>query len=333
VARVGVVGAANADYIVRVDRLPQPGETVGGGQLSVRPGGKGANQAHAAGRLGADVLLVASVGDDTAATAERAALAADGVSCDGLAVAAGPTGVAVILVDAHGENAIAVAPGANDSLTAETVTQRLHNWLAHGSVVLISLEVPMAAAVAAAQAAAASGALTVVNPAPASPLPELLVRGAILTPNEGEVRRLVPEAGTEQAAISALLAAGAASVVVTRGERGSSLFRPATRTSGAAPAAASATDAASAVDISTPAVDIAAPAVDVVDTVGAGDAFNGALAWSLACGAPLEAAVRAATAAGAAACTATGARDALPTPEALATLLGPAAFAAVTRPV
>src|SRR5579875_710275 len=220
-ARVGVVGAVNADYIVRVDRLPQPGETVGGGQLSVRPGGKGANQAHAAGRLGADVLLVGSVGDDEAAARERAALATDGVSADGLAVDTAPTGVAVILVDAHGENSIAVAPGANESLTAGTVTRRLHGWLETGSVVLVSLEVPIEAAVAGAEAAAAAGALVLVNPAPARPLPGPLLRGAVLTPNEGEVRRLVPEAGSEQEAISALFGAGAAGLVVTRGERGS----------------------------------------------------------------------------------------------------------------
>ena len=307
--RVAVIGAVNADYIVRVDRLPQPGETVTGGRLSVRPGGKGANQAHAAARLGAQVLLVASVGTDGPADDERAALAADGVDTSGLAASAGPTGLAVVLVDSSGENAIAVAGAANDRLGAATVTGRLGGWLDASSVLLCSLEIPPAAAVAAAAAAAAAGALPVINPAPARPLPPELLRGAILTPNEGELGRLVPEAAGEQGAVSRLLDRGARAVVVTRGRRGATIFAAAQ-----------------------PPVTIGAPSVNVVDTVGAGDAFNGALAWSLACGAPLPAAVTAAAAAGAAACTGTGARDALPTPAALADLLGQPAFAAASRP-
>jgi ribokinase len=317
---VAVVGAVNADYIVRVDRLPQPGETVTGGRLSIRPGGKGANQAHAAARLGADVLLVASVGADGVADDERAALTADGVETSGLTARPGPTGLAVVRVDASGENAIAVAGAANDQLDPATVTERLGGWLDPGSVLLCSLEIPLAAAVAAAGAAAAAGALPVITPAPARPLPPALVRGAILTPNEGELVRMAPGAEGEpgrmalgaegeQAAVSRLLDCGARAVVVTRGRRGASVFAPAQ-----------------------PPVTIGAPAVEVVDTVGAGDAFNGALAWSLACGAPLSDAVTAAAAAGAAACTGTGARDALPTPAALSALLGREAFAAACPP-
>jgi ribokinase len=309
VPRVAVIGAVNADYIVRVDRLPQPGETVTGGRLSIRPGGKGANQAHAAARLGADVLLVASVGTDGAADDERAALVADGVDTGGLTARAGPTGLAVVLVDAAGENAIAVAGAANDQLDPATVAERLSGWLDAGSVLLCSLEIPLAAALVAARVAAAAGALPVINPAPARPMPPELLRGAILTPNEGELGRMVPEADGEQAAVSRLLDCGARAVVVTRGRRGASIFAPAQ-----------------------PPVTIGAPSVDVVDTVGAGDAFNGALAWSLACGAPLQSAVTAATAAGAAACTGTGARDALPTPAALAALLGQPALTAACPP-
>ena len=306
---MAVIGAVNADYIVRVDRLPQPGETVTGGRLTIGSGGKGANQAHAAARLGADVLLVASVGTDAAAAEERAALAADGVDTAGLAAVEGPTGLAVVLVDAAGENAIAVAPGANEELTAAVVTERLHGWLDASSVVLCSLEVPLAAAVAGAEAAAAAGALAVINPAPARPLPRALLRGTILTPNEGELGRLVPGADGEEAAVSRLFGWGARAVVVTRGSRGASLF---------------------AAD--QPPASVATPEVRVVDTVGAGDAFNGALAWSLACGAPVRAAVTAAAAAGAAACTGTGARGALPRPGDLAALLGEAAFAAACPP-
>ncbi|HEY3732865.1 MAG TPA: ribokinase [Streptosporangiaceae bacterium] len=306
-----MVGSVNADYIVRVGHLPQPGETVTGGRLSVRPGGKGANQAHAAARLGADVLMVASVGQDAAADRERAALAAAGVDTSGLAASADPTGVAVVLVDAAGENAIAVASGANERLTAGQVSGPVAGWLASGGVLLCSLEIPLAAAVAAAVAAAACGALAVINPAPARPLPGALLAGAVLTPNEGELARLVPEAAVsgEDAAVAGLLESGARAVVVTRGSRGASIFRTA----------------------NTP-VHIPAVTVDVADTVGAGDAFNGALAWSLACGAALEDAVTAAVAAGAAACTGTGARDALPTAAGLAALLGEVAFTAASVP-
>jgi ribokinase len=304
--RVAVAGSVNSDYIVRLDRLPGPGETVTGGRLTVRPGGKGANQAHAAARLGADVLLVASVGTDPAAQAERAALAADGVrTCGLVACPDTPTGLAVVLVDSSGENAIAVAPGANERLTPALVTGPLDGWLEAGSVLLCSLEIPVETAVAAAQAAAAAGALPVINPAPARPLPDALLRGAVLTPNEGELRRLVPGAVGEDTVISRLLDAGTRAVIVTRGSRGASIYRAAT-----------------------PPVHIPAPRVEVADTVGAGDAFNGALAWSLASGADLEAAVTAATAAGAAAVTGAGARDALPDRAALAALLGEAAFAA-----
>ena len=288
--RVAVIGAVNADYIIRVDRLPRPGETVTGGRLSIRSGGKGANQAHAAARLGADVLLVASVGTDTAARDERGALAADGVDARGLADCAGSTGLAVVLVDASGENAIAVAPGANERLTAALVAERLHGRLDASSVVLCSLEVPVVAVVAAAEAAAAAGARLVINPAPARPLPPELLRGAVLTPNEGELGQMVPGAAGEDAAVARLLGCGARAVIVTRGSHGASIFA-----AGQEP------------------VNISAPAVNVIDTVGAGDAFNGALAWSLARGAPIPAAVTAAVAAGAAACTGTGARDALPT--------------------
>ena len=304
-ARVAVVGSVNADYIVAVAALPQPGETVTGGRLSVRPGGKGANQAHAAARLGADVILVAAVGPDEAGRAERAALAADHIDPAGLAECDAPTGVAVVLVDAAGENAIAVAPGANDLLSAELVRQRLGGWLDPASVLLCSLEVPLEPVTAAARDARQIGAHVIVNPAPAQPLPSVLLRGAVLTPNEGEIRRMVPAAGDEAEAVAHLLGAGARAVVITKGGRGAVLH-----------------------EAGQAALEVAAPRVEVVDTVGAGDAFNGALAWSLGRGAPLPAAVAAAVAAGAAACTGPGARDALPGPAALAALLGPAAFAA-----
>ena len=294
--QVIVVGSVNADYTVRIGHLPLPGETVTGGRLEILPGGKGGNQAHAAARLGARVTLVAAVGDDATGEQARADLVADGIDTSGLISEPGPSGVAVILVDAAGENMIAVAPGANERLTAGRVSELLADRVAAGTVILASLEVPLAAvSAAAAAAAAADGAVLVVNPAPGQALPPDLVDGVILTPNEGELRRLPPagDDGTaepdEDAAVACLLGAGARAVIVTRGSRGATLFR-----SGREPAS------------------FPAPRVEVVDTVGAGDAFNGALATALAAGLPLDTAVTAAVQAGAAACTGQGARQALP---------------------
>jgi ribokinase len=296
--QVIVVGSVNADYTVRIGHLPLPGETVTGGRLEILPGGKGGNQAHAAARLGARVTLVAAVGDDATGQQARADLVADGIDTSGLISEPGPSGVAVILVDAAGENMIAVAPGANERLTAGRVSELLAGRVAAGTVILASLEVPLAAvsaAAAAVSATAADGAVLVVNPAPGQALPPDLVDGVILTPNEGELRRL-PAAGDdgtaepdEDAAVAYLLGAGARAVIVTRGSRGATLFR-----SGREPAS------------------FPAPRVEVVDTVGAGDAFNGALATALAAGLPLDTAVTAAVQAGAAACTGQGARQALP---------------------
>jgi ribokinase len=299
VGRVIVVGSVNGDYVVRVPRLPRPGETVTGGRLATSPGGKGANQAHAAARLGAAVTFIGAVGKDKTGDDERAAMQAAGIDTSGLADGDAPSGMAMILVDSGGENMIAVAPGANDLVTAQAVAGRLDGALGRSSVLLASLEVPLAAVATAASAAAGAGAIMILNPAPARPLPDTLLPGLVLTPNEGEVRRMVPAAADEQAAVATLLQAGARAVVITRGSRGATLLRP-----GTAP------------------VHRPAPRVAVVDTVGAGDAFNGALAAALAGGLAMADGMARAVAAGAAACTGAGARAALPTAAQLAALLG-----------
>lgn len=291
VAQVIVVGSVNADYAVRIDHLPQPGETVTGGELAIMQGGKGANQAHAAARLGATVSFIAAVGTDAAGDSARADLAGEGIDIGGLVRSPAPTGTAVILIDSGGENMIAVAPGANAQLTSDDVTRLLAGRVSADSVVLACLEIPMPAVTAAARVAAAAGAAIVINPAPGQPLPPELVAGAILTPNEGELLRLPPPgvAAGEPEAVAWLLAAGARAVVVTRGSRGATLFRDGKEPAG-----------------------FPAPRIEVSDTVGAGDAFNGALATALAAGLSLDTAVTAAVAAGAAACTGTGPRQALP---------------------
>lgn len=296
--QVVVVGSINADYVVRIGHLPRPGETVADGYLDIRPGGKGANQAHAAARLGASVVMVGAVGTDAAGQEQRAALDLAGLDTSALLQCDGPSGVAVILVDEAGENMIAVAPGANRQLTGEAVTVGLSGRIRAGSVVLASLEIPLDAVVAAAKAAGTARATMIINPAPGRPLPPDLLAGAILTPNAGELRLLAPDARSEDEAIAAVLGAGARAVVVTRGAAGASLY-----------------------ERGQPGIHLPAPQVAVVDTVGAGDAFNGALAVALADGEALRSSVRTAVAAGAFACTGPGARGALPTPADVEALL------------
>jgi len=269
-----VVGSANVDLVWHGERLPSPGETVTDGDFVQVPGGKGANQAAAAAALGAEVHFVGCVGDDDHGRATRADLEARGVDCTELAVSAdAPTGVAVITVDARGENAIAVAPGANRRVTAEVATRVIRP----GDVVLCSLEIPLETVEAAVAAALAAGTPVIVNPAP----PRAANAGALLTPNEHECERL---GGVER------LVTIAPAVIVTRGRAGAVLHR-----AGRAP------------------LEQRAFPVNAVDTTGAGDAFNGALAWAIARGEPVEDALRSACAAGALATRTVGARRALPT--------------------
>ena len=286
-----VVGSVNADLVVRVPRLPAPGETVIGGTFTRGQGGKGANQAAAAARLGARTWLVGLVGDDDLGAAARADLAAFGVDLTHLGTGSLPTGVAEIVVDEAGENLIAVASGANAEVTGEAVAAAVEavaaavGAVAERAVVLANLEVPDTAVRAAAEAAKERGFAFVLNPAPARPLAaEVLARCDVITPNEVEVVGLGAGRPDE------LLAAGCAAVVVTRGALGAEIHRP-----GSSP------------------VSVPAFPVEVVDTTGAGDAFSAGLAWALASGRDLEAAVRLASAAGALATRGLGARSALPT--------------------
>lgn len=301
--RVVVIGAVNVDLVVVASRLPGPGETVTGGDVARHHGGKGGNQAVAAARLGARVAFVGAVGDDDFGAAARAALAAEGIDVTHLAEVDRPTGVALIVVDARAENLIAVAPGANASPTAASVTAALGTLaLGQGDVVLASCEVPLDAVRASLAAARAAGALTVLNPAPADGLDAGTVALAdVITPNEAELallaRRTGADAGTEATAryLLARERSGRA-VVVTLGAAG-----------------------AMAVPADGPAIAISAPRVAPVDTTGAGDAFNGALAAGLAAGLSLADAARQAVTAAGLSTTRAGAREGMPTSAELAT--------------
>jgi ribokinase len=295
--RVIVVGSVNVDLVATVDRLPAAGETVTGATFDRHPGGKGGNQAVAAARLGADVAFVGAVGDDTLAAEARSALEVEGVGVDELATVAGPTGVALILVDRHGENLIAVASGANAALTAEHVLRALERLrTGAGDVVLVGHEIPTATTAAALRAAREAGATTVLNPAPARGITRAALDSAdVVVPNRGELAELSPGGGSPIDQATRVLGRpddppGIDAVVVTLGADGALLVRRGNAPTG-----------------------VAAPAVVAVDAVGAGDAFAGALAASLADGRDLDVAVGRAVVAASLSTTKPGARGGMPT--------------------
>jgi ribokinase len=304
---VTVVGSVNEDVLIAVARLPGRGETVIARSTSVAPGGKGANQAAAAGRLGPGVHMVGRIGDDAAGNRQLAALAESRVNVSRVHRSRGvPTGSATIPVeDGSGENLIVVVPGANALLTPEDADV---DPVRRADVVLLQLEVPLATVTAAATAATG---IVVLTPAPPQPLPaELLERVDVLVPNEHELVQLAgARPGQRSPAELVALARGitGSAVVVTLGGRGALVVPPGDG----------------------PALLQAPPRVRPVDTTGAGDCFCGALAQALAGGADLTAAVRFAVAAAALSTTGPGARGALPEEPAVRRLLAkvPAAVA------
>ncbi|OIJ98633.1 ribokinase [Streptomyces sp. MUSC 14] len=286
-----VVGSANADLVIDVERRPAAGETVLGGDLAVHPGGKGANQAVAAARLGADTALLARVGDDGHGRLLLDSLRAADVDTVGVLVGGAPTGVALITVDPSGDNSIVVSPGANARLTPGDV--RAAGSLFHASrVVSAQLEVPLETVTEVVRQLPPD-ARFVLNPSPPRPLPaEVLAACDPLIVNEHEARVLLGDACvSEEPADWAklLLARGPRSVVVTLGAEGALVCD------------------------SSGVTRVPSVKVDAVDTTGAGDAFTAALAWRLGSGSsPAEAAGYAARV-GAAAVTKRGAQESYPT--------------------
>jgi len=295
---VAVVGSLNMDFVVRVERLPAPGETVIGRDFQMIPGGKGANQACAAGKLGAGGVLTrmaGRVGYDLFADHLKASLAAAGVDVSAVhATRSQPTGVALIWVEESGQNAIVVASGANQALHAFEV-EALRPVFRGAAVALFQLETPLATVAAALRLAREEGARTVLDPAPAQPLArDLLEQVDLLTPNESEAclllglspRRLTLEQAPEVA--EALLAMGPRAVVLKLGDLGC-YFSDGERR-------------------------LAAPGfpVEARDATAAGDTFNGALAVAMAEEMPLEGALAFANAAAAISVTRLGAQASIP---------------------
>ena len=303
VACVAVVGSFNMDLVFGAARLPEPGETVSGSAFGMFIGGKGANQAVAAARAGAHVEMIGRLGSDPFGKDVTAALEGEGIRLR--YVVRDPhegTGVAGIVVAIDGTNSIVVVPRANARLS-EADVRKARSAIAAADVLLLQLEVPLEASLAAAKIARQAGVKVVLNPAPARDLPEALYALVdILTPNESETRFLTdvhvstPDGAAEAARI--LRTRGVKTVLMTLGERGALLMEE-----GARPR------------------EIPTYPVEPVDTTAAGDAFCGALAVALAEGRPMEDAAHFACAAGALACTVMGAGPSLPTRAAIEALL------------
>lgn len=300
--RIVVVGSSNTDLVVRTPTLPRAGETVLGGPFFQNGGGKGANQAVAAARAGGSTTLIAAVGDDSFGLRQIRDLSESGVQTESIQqLPDHPSGIALILVDAQGENSIVVAPGANASLRPERIRE-LADLLVSADVVLLQLEIPIEAVMEAARIASAHGTRVILNPAPGRPMPdELLECVAVLTPNESEVRLLTGRDPADllqrREAASMLLSRGVGAVVITMGAAGAYL--------------------------ATPENDFLLPAFRVrpMDTTGAGDVFNGALAVALGENRPLPEAVRFANAAAAISVMRHGAQPSAPTRDEIDELL------------
>jgi ribokinase len=297
-----VVGSLNMDLVIRSPRIPRPGETVIGGEFHTVPGGKGANQAVAAARLGAKVSMVGRVGKDAFGDALLENLAEDGIDHtlviqDGEAA----TGVALIVVDDNGENSIVVASGANMRVSLADI-EAAEAEISGADVLVLQLEIPLDCVIRSAEMAHAHGVKVVLNPAPARPVPErLLSMVDVLVPNESETGLMsgLP-VGTQAEAIKAagvLQRSSAGTVILTLGERGALPVRE------------------GKMEV------IPAFEVKAVDTTASGDAFVASLAVALAEGKGLEEAVRRGNAAGGLAATKLGAQPSLPSREALERLL------------
>ncbi|MDY0166410.1 MAG: ribokinase [Thermoguttaceae bacterium] len=293
-SRIVVVGSVNMDLVARVPRLPRPGETVGGRSFDTIPGGKGANQAVAAARLGASVAMIGRVGGDAFAGPLIASLRSHGVEAGTvLPTPDCPSGIATIGVEDSGENAIIVVAGANGRVTPADVAAA-EPIISAADTVLLQLEIPVESVVAAAALARRHGVRVVLNPAPApAALPDELLRADAICPNETEAIALTGLSGdgADLAARQArwLAERGAGLGMVTLGARGAVYCE------------------ASGEPVHVPPFEVRA-----IDTTAAGDAFAGALAVALSEGAAGAAAVRFACAAGALAATRPGAQPAMP---------------------
>jgi ribokinase len=292
-AKVVVIGSLNMDLVTRAPRLPKGGETLIGQSFTTVSGGKGANQAVAAARLGAQVSMIGCVGNDAYGEALRGALLAEQIDCRAVSTVDGSSGVALIVVDDSSQNSIVIVPGANGALTAETI-DRFDSVIRAADVLICQLEVPDASVGHALKRGRELGKTVILNPAPASrPLPsDWYASIDYLIPNESEASALsglsVDSLDTAQAAATHLIALGAGKVIITLGAQGS-LFADGQRFE-----------------------HFPAPVVKAVDTTAAGDTFVGGFAAALAAGNDEAQAIRFGQVAAALSVTRAGAQPSIP---------------------
>ena len=294
-AKIIVAGSLNMDLVVQAPKIPIPGETVLGHDFGTFPGGKGANQAVAAARQGAEVTFVGRVGADAFGEQLLAGLGSEGIETRWIGTDSNaPTGVALITLDAEGQNSIVVASGANHQLLPEHISAAKRAF-SEADLLLLQLETPLPTVMAAARRAKLLGLKVVLNPAPAQPLPqELMALVDVLIPNESETALLTGMSidSLQEAATAAqeLLTFGVDCVVMTLGDQGALIVQP---------------DQAP--------IQVPSYQVEVVDTTAAGDSFVGSFAVALATGQSLETAVQRGCGAGALATTRLGAQPSIPT--------------------
>jgi ribokinase len=288
--KIVVVGSINMDLVAQANHLPQPGETVIGSQYQYCPGGKGANQAVAAARLGAEVTLIGQVGEDEAGTQLLAGLERDQINIHAVArTSSYGSGLAVVTVDPKGENTIVVIPGANQGVDRAYVQAASHSF-AGADVVLLQLEIPMSGVIEAAKQGHQAGAKVMLNPSPFQSLPlDLLAHVHVLVLNQHESQAMTG-CSEPKAAAKALLKQGFETVVITVGADGAWVVNQ---------------------EMANP-THVPGIQVQAVDSTGAGDAFTGALAVALAERQEISAALQFANKAGAYAATVLGAQPSLP---------------------
>lgn len=286
--KVVVIGSSNTDMTIKAERLPKPGETILGGIFVMGPGGKGANQAVAARRLGADVSFICKVGHDIFGDNAIEGYRKEGIDTSRILRSDKASGTALILVDAKAENCIAVAPGANGDLTPEDIDS-VADVIRSAGYLILQLEIPVESVLRAARIAHEAGVYVILNPAPACPLPrELFSYVSLITPNQTESALLTGIEDNLDAAVDKLLEMGVKDVVVTLGSKGSLVISEGAKTL------------------------VPSLKVKAVDTTAAGDTFCGALCVALSEGCSLVQAAQFATKASALTVQKMGAQDSIP---------------------